>query len=203
MANKTAFFEKKILQRTFRKTKTAVSGANASQTNITVTSSAGFDPGDFVSFSADATHHYRVQSIPDGTHITLVNATAALINSGTIQADAYSPLAIFLCLFTAAPTDAGGGTEVSTVGTGYAPIQITQDDANWTAPSGTPSSIASATAETFGVPTTTAYTAVAFGYRDAVAGNLLEWNMLNAPKTVNVSDPAPQFASGSLTDSED
>src|SRR5713101_651099 len=112
MAQKAAFFEKKVLNRTLRRDSTAVGGGNASTTNILVTSSTGFDPGDLVKLTTPGSYHL-VTTIPDATHITITPVATAAPTTGNVDAWGYSPAAVFVGLFTAAPTDAGGGTEVS------------------------------------------------------------------------------------------
>ena len=51
-----------------------------------------------------------------------------LLRTGTFG----KPAGIFVALFTAAPSDSGGGTEVS--GGSYARREVSQLDAEWTAP---------------------------------------------------------------------
>jgi hypothetical protein len=103
------------------------------------------------------------------------------------------PTATYLALFTAAPSDAGGGTEVSTSGTAYARQAIT-----WGAASG---GVASNSA-TVAFPTATGSgygTVTHIGIFDAsTAGNMLAWAPLAASKTVSAGD-AIEFPAGSLT----
>lgn len=63
---------------------------------------------------------------------------------------AWKPTGIYVALFTAAPSDAGGGTEVT--GGSYARVAISQLDANWTAPAGTPRASTNVNAVTFPTP---------------------------------------------------
>jgi hypothetical protein len=102
------------------------------------------------------------------------------------------PATVYVALFTAAPTDAGGGTEVS--GGGYARQSVT-----FGAPSGTaPTQIANSADVTFPVATASWGTVVAFGLFDAsTAGNLLAWDNLTASKQIDVNDQA-KFAAGDL-----
>lgn len=136
MANKTAYLEKAALNRWLRRLSTAVSGANASTSNILVTSSTGFNPGDLIKMTTAGTYH-TVTAVPDGTHVTISPAMGAAPTTGSMEAWGYSPPAIYVGLFTAAPTDAGGGTEAS--GGSYARVQMTQADATWSAPAGSTS----------------------------------------------------------------
>lgn len=101
---------------------------------------------------------------------------------------------IYVGLFTVAPTDAGGGTEVT--GNAYARQAITFAAAS----SGSSSSNA---AVTFPAATPSGWgTIVAAAIFDAsTAGNMLYWFDLDANKTVNVNDVF-QFASGAVTITE-
>lgn len=106
---------------------------------------------------------------------------------------------IHVALFTAAPTDAGGGTEVATGS--YARVAVTANTTNFPAPSG--GAIANGTAITF--PTASASWGVVthFGLFDAsTAGNLLYWGALTASKTVDSGDTV-SFAIGDLDVTED
>ena len=104
------------------------------------------------------------------------------------------PSTVYVGLYTAAPTDAGGGTEVS--GGSYARQAVTLAAAS-----------AGATQNSADItfPTATADwgTIVAAGLFDAAsAGNLLAWNNLTASKTVNNGDTF-KISAGSLTISVD
>lgn len=115
---------------------------------------------------------------------------------------ATKPSAIYVALLTAAPSDAGGGTEVT--GGSYARVQVAQLDANWAAPSGTPRSTSNSGSVTFPSPTANWGVATHFGLYDAsTAGNLLYWAALTTPKTINNNDPAPYFPAASLVVTED
>lgn len=111
-----------------------------------------------------------------------------------------APATVYVALFTAAPTDAGGGTEVS--GGAYARAAVTNNATNWPAASG--GAKANGTAITFPAPTANWGVVVAFGIFDAAAaGNLLYWGLITPNKTVNNGDPAPSFAVGDLDVTED
>lgn len=117
---------------------------------------------------------------------------------------AYSaPATIHVALFTAAPTDAGGGTEVG-VGTwtNYARAAVTNNLTNWPASSG--GSKSNGTVVSFGTVTASGpVTVVAFGLFDAASGgNLLGWATLTTNKTVNNGDQ-PSFAVGALVVTSD
>lgn len=112
------------------------------------------------------------------------------------------PAGIYVALLTAAPTDAGGGTEVT--GGGYARVQNGPSDAAWSAPSGSPRQISNAVAVTFPVPSASWGQATHFAtYDAATGGNLLRWDALASPKNINNGDPAPTFPIASLVFSED
>lgn len=81
-----------------------------------------------------------------------------------------APATVYVALYTTAPTDAGGGTEVS--GGGYARKAVTNDATNWPAASG--GSKANGTAIAFPEATANWGTVVAWGLFDASSdGNLL------------------------------
>lgn len=105
-------------------------------------------------------------------------------------AGAYARPSTYVALYTAAPTDAGGGTEVS--GGSYARVQVTA----WDAASG--GATANTNVITFPTATASWGTVVAFGILDAAsAGNLLAWGDLSASKAVGSGDTI-EFAAGAL-----
>lgn len=107
------------------------------------------------------------------------------------------PAALHVALFTASPTDANGGTEVS--GGSYARVSVAPLDANWTGASATDGLTDNAAAITFPVPTANWGVVTHFGIHDAAtAGNLLVWGALTTAKTINNGDPAPSFPTGTL-----
>jgi len=116
------------------------------------------------------------------------------------------PAALYLALFTAAPSDAGGGTEVT--GGSYARVNLAPLDANWAATqgggvgnsSGTGGGTSNLAAITFPAPTANWGTVTHFGIFDALTGgNLLIWDALTASRTILSGDPAPAFAVGAIT----
>lgn len=108
------------------------------------------------------------------------------------------PAALYLALFTAAPGEAGGGTEVS--GGSYARVQRDPLDANWTAPDSTGGLTANAADIQFPAPTANWGTATHWALFDAAsAGNMLIYGALTVAKTINNGDAAPKFAAGALT----
>ena len=113
---------------------------------------------------------------------------------------AYSaPATVYIALYTAAPTDAGGGTEVT--GGSYVRKSVTNNDTNW--PAAAAGAKANGTEITFVEATASWGTVVAFGIFDAAtAGNLLYWATLTVNKTIDSGDTA-KFAVGDLDVTED
>jgi hypothetical protein len=106
---------------------------------------------------------------------------------------------LYIGLYTAPPTDAGGGTEVS--GGSYARVSVTQNTTNW--PNASGGSKSNGAAVTFPTATASWGTVSHFGIFDAsTAGNLLRWGALSASKTIGSGDTA-SFAAGALTVTED
>lgn len=108
---------------------------------------------------------------------------------------AYSiPGTLYIALFTVAPSDSGGGTEVS--GGSYARVAVTNNATNFPAASG--GSKSNGTTITFPAATAAWGTVVAMGIFDASSsGNLLAWATLTTAKTVASGD-TPSFAAGAL-----
>ena len=105
------------------------------------------------------------------------------------------PTAITVHLYTAAPGEAGGGTEVS--GGAYNSVTRNASDSNWTATSSTDGVTDNAAAITFPNPSGGNWgviTAVGIKF-DTV---LTLYGNLGTPKTVNDGDAAPSFATGDL-----
>lgn len=124
------------------------------------------------------------------------------------RAQSYSPPAtLYFALLTAAPSDSGGGTEVS--GGAYARVGVTAALANFagtqsagstSASSGTGGATSNNGAITFPSPTANWGTCSHLGIYDAsTSGNLLAWVALTTSKTVNNGDAAPSFAAAALT----
>lgn len=105
----------------------------------------------------------------------------------------------FIALFTAAPGETGGGTEVS--GGSYARVQHAPTDANWNASTqvGGAGRIDNAAAITFPAPT--ANWGIVTDMADMTrltGGNMTMYTPLTTAKTVNNGDPAPNFAIGAF-----
>jgi hypothetical protein len=118
-----------------------------------------------------------------------------------------APTALHVALFTAAPSDSGGGTEVS--GGSYARVNLAPSTTNWSATnsvgattnpsSGTTGATSNNSAITFASPTANWGTVTHFGIFDAGSGgNLLVHGALTASKTINNGDAAPSFAVNAL-----
>jgi hypothetical protein len=116
------------------------------------------------------------------------------------------PTTLAVALYTAAPGETGGGTEVS--GGSYARVSNNPANANWNgthgnttgASSGTGGQVTNAGTLTFPTPTANWGTITHFGLLDATsAGNLLSYGALTNAKTVNNGDPAPSFQATALS----
>jgi hypothetical protein len=105
------------------------------------------------------------------------------------------PANLYVALFTAAPADSGGGTEVS--GNAYARVQVTNSGSSWTR---TNNSVTNAGSIPFAAPSPSSWgTVTHFGLYDASsAGNLLFWSALN-PSVTTANGVALAFAAGALT----
>lgn len=124
------------------------------------------------------------------------------------RGQAYTPPAtLYFALFTSAPSDAGGGTEVS--GGSYSRIGVTASLANFagtqsagstTASSGSLATTSNNVPVTFPEPTANWGVITHFAVLDAAtSGNPLWHGALAMPKTVNNGDAAPSFAINAFT----
>ena len=105
------------------------------------------------------------------------------------------PTDLTVHLYTAAPTEAGGGTEVS--GGSYAPVSRPPLDTNWAAPVGGNGNTSNVALIQFPAPTANWGQVVAWAIKDQ-AGNILFYYTMATPKTVNSGDPAPKFDPNTL-----
>lgn len=131
----------------------------------------------------------------------------ALGITGATAAAGTGPTSLYLGLYTANPTDTGGGTEVT--GGSYTRVAVSSSLANWAgtqaaastvASSGTSGTTSNNAAITFPAPTAAWGIVTGFGIFDAAsAGNLLIWGALTTNKTINNGDAAPLFAAASLS----
>lgn len=127
--------------------------------------------------------------------------------TGASAAAGTGPTSLYVGLLTAAPSDTGGGTEVT--GGSYARASVASSLANWAgtqaaastvASSGTSGTTSNNNAITFNAPSANWGSITHFGIYDAVSGGtLLFWGALTTAKTVNNGDAAPSFAAGALS----
>lgn len=114
-----------------------------------------------------------------------------------LRGEAFTPpTGLYVALYTTAPTDAGGGTEVS--GGGYSRTNLAPSLTNWsgtqgaastTVSTGTSGTTSNNVAIDFLAPSASWGTVVAFGILDAsTAGNLLFYGTLTASQTINSGD---------------
>jgi hypothetical protein len=107
---------------------------------------------------------------------------------------------IFWALFTAAPGETGGGTEVT--GGAYARTAHQPLDANYDAPAGGTGQTANSLAITFPAPSGANWgTVVSFARVDRATGtaSMFSYASLTSSEVINDGDQAPRFAIGALT----
>jgi len=126
---------------------------------------------------------------------------AEILNHYFRTATAAKPSNEYIALFTADPTDAGSGAEVT--GGGYARVAVAVADAQWSAPADDGSGnmqITNTNAVTFPTPSGNWTGPIShFGVMSAsTAGSLRYSGALGTPRTVNNGDQAPSFAAGAL-----
>jgi len=154
-----------------------------------------------MSFWTDFAENKLIDWFFRGQAIGITGASAA---AGT------GPTTLYWALFTAAPSDTGGGTEVSTSGTNYGRVSVASSLANWAGTQAAASTVASTGTSgttsnnnpvTFPAPGGTAWGLCTHcGVFDAASGgNMVGWGALGTPKTVNANDPAPSFAAAALS----
>ena len=120
------------------------------------------------------------------------------------------PTNVYVGLFTVAPNDAGGGTEVT--GNNYARVAVACTETAWAgtqgagttaASSGTSGTTSNNAQINFPTPSATWGTVLAFGIFDAATGgNLLIYAPLTVAKTINPGDVV-DFPPGTLTFQDD
>jgi hypothetical protein len=113
---------------------------------------------------------------------------------------------LYIALYTAAPNDTGGGTEVS--GGSYSRVAVpssltawagTQAAGSTTVSTGTSGATSNNSSITFPTPTGTWGTVTHFAIYDAsTGGNELFWGALTIAKTINISDTV-SFPAASLS----
>jgi len=122
---------------------------------------------------------------------------------------AFSPTTTrYFALFTSAPTEAGGGTEVS--GGSYARVGIVANTTNFAATDaagstaatsgGTSGTTSNNVAVTFPAPTANWGVVSHMAIMDSpTGGNMWSYGALSTPKTINNGDSAPSFAIAAFT----
>ncbi len=107
------------------------------------------------------------------------------------------PGTLYLALYTSAPNDTGGGTEVGTTSTAYARLAVIKGTAAWNASSA--GTVTNLPAMIVGTATADWGTVTALSFMDTASGtgNMYWWGTLTASKTVQNGDVF-QFAAGSL-----
>lgn len=139
-------------------------------------------------------------SFPAGTIIWTLGLAGGLSNflSNRLidlvwRGQSYSmPGTMYASLYTTAPTNAGGGVEVS--GGSYARVGIPTNSSGWDRTGG---ELSNDDDVIFSNPTGNWGTIVASGLHDAVSsGNLLFWENLAVAKTITAGGPAPRFEIG-------
>jgi hypothetical protein len=125
------------------------------------------------------------------------------------RGQSYSAPTLYVGLYTAIPSAAGGGTEVS--GNNYSRVKTiagstpglgdwnATQGGNSAASSGTTGNTTNANAVTFTTPSASWGTVQWFGLFDAASGgNLIFWGPLTIPKVINNGDTV-SFPAGSLS----
>ena len=158
--------------------------------------------GDPVSLAAGAVSF--VLGLGGGCSDYLANKLIDLLFRG--QAFAF-PASMHVGLLTAAPSNAGGGTEIAAGG--YARVAIASSMTAWsgtqgagstTSSTGSSGKISNNAALVFPTPTATQGTAGWLALYDVASGsgNQMFWAPLAQPKTLNAGTP-PRFAAGTLS----
>jgi hypothetical protein len=117
-----------------------------------------------------------------------------------------APATLYFALYTAAPSDSGGGTEVT--GGSYARVGVTPNSTNFAntqnsgtgASSGTGGQTSNLTAITFPTPSANWGSVTHMAILDASSGgNFIVTKALTVAKTVNNGDPAPVISIAGFT----
>lgn len=109
------------------------------------------------------------------------------------------PGTVYLALYTGAPSDSGGGTEVSSGLSGYSRLAVTNNATNWPNAHPTTGVKTNGTVFTFPTALTNWGTITHFAIFDAPTGsnNMLYWGALSTGRVINAGD-TPRFAVGDL-----
>lgn len=104
------------------------------------------------------------------------------------------PVTLYVALFTAAPGDSGGGTEVT--GGTYARVAVTNNKTNWSDAAG--GALFNDVDVQFPTATASWGTVTHFAiFDDSVAGNQIGWGALTESRLINSGD-TPKFLPGAL-----
>ena len=129
----------------------------------------------------------------------MTNALETLLSAAVLRGGTYTGGRLYMALFTAAPSEAGGGTEASY--TGYArvsfrsDVQANSDQFTVTDGAGTAQN---SNDLIFAANAGTAQTVTHFGIMDALTvGTMLFWGPLAASKTIDPTD-IPSFPAGTV-----
>lgn len=109
------------------------------------------------------------------------------------------PGGLYAALFTVAPSDSGGGTEVT--GNGYARVSIARSTGAWAAPSNVSGNQQTSNNADVSFPESTGAwgTVTHFGIFDAsTAGNLLYWGALTPSRAVDAAGVTIRVPAGDL-----
>jgi hypothetical protein len=108
-----------------------------------------------------------------------------------------APTTLYVGLLTAAPGEAGGGTEVA--GNAYARVAVANSSAQWNAAAGGNGTTANTNVVTFPVPSAGWGVVTHFAVYDAAAtGNMLWYSALTLSKTINSGDTV-SFPAATIT----
>lgn len=121
--------------------------------------------------------------------------SAAFLKHWTGEATFTPPANLDVELYTSAPTGAGGGTEVSTVGTAYARQTYPLDTSNWTAVSS--QSTNNVNIISWSTATANWGTVVAASLKAATTDDIHYWGTLTTNRVVNTGDSV-RFAAGGI-----
>jgi len=111
------------------------------------------------------------------------------------------PTVLAFALYTAAPGEAGGGTEVANSGS-YTRPTLNPSDSNWAATSGSDGLTSNLAAITYSAPTGNWGTIAHMAILDSAtygAGNMLFYGSLTNTRIINSGDAAPEYAIGAVT----
>lgn len=109
------------------------------------------------------------------------------------------PSVLAFALYTAAPGEAGGGTEATW--TGYTRPTLNPLDANWAATAGGNGVTSNVSAIPYGAPTSGPQTMTHMAILDSAtigSGNMLLYGALTNSRVLNNGDAAPSYAAGAV-----